>query len=77
MRGGEREQTARESIALHHGEHGAQEGPVRDEEVERQRAAGETAGECDDRDANVVHDDERAHERPVTLGDVRPEASLG
>ena len=76
MRGGEREKPAREAVALHHGEHGAEQSAVRDEEVQRQRAGGETPGEREDRDANVVHDDERAYERPVPLWDVRPEASL-
>src|SRR5258705_5479123 len=61
---------------MHQGEHGAEERAVRDEEIQRERAGGETAGERDDRDAHVVDDDERAHEWPVSLGDVRPEATL-
>ena len=77
MRRDEAQQATGEPVRLHHREHRAEERAVADQKVEGESARGQAARERGDRDANVVHDDQRTHKRPIALGYVGPKPPLG
>jgi hypothetical protein len=77
MPGDEREQPAAEAVALDHREDRAQHRAVRRQRVDGERARGQSSREQNDRDADVVHDDQGTCDRPEALRDVGPQVPLG